>query len=241
MSQRLAKHAVLSDGRLIRILMGADPGDDPNGDGGNGSGTGGSGGTGNDDGAGGDDGSGDDGGNPTSVTPEELQRMRNRMQAADRRASSLEGKLREYEDRDKTETQRLQGQVESLTAENEELKKRVAAANRDNAFLKSNGVTWHDADVALSKIQWDIVTGEDGEVDLKLLKKEIERVAKDAPYLVKTTQSNGSGSGSGEGNGAGTSRQQGASGHHPGNNSGQATGSAADRAALEKKYPALRR
>jgi hypothetical protein len=235
MSQRLAKHAVLADGRLIRILMGADPSnDDPNNQGG--TGTGDNGGAG--DGGTGDDGSSDDGGSQ-GVTPEELQRMRNRMVAADRRASQLDAQLREYQDRDKTDSQRLQGQVETLTTENEQLKKDIAASRRDNAFLKSNGVTWHDAEVALSKIQWDIVTKDDGEVDLGLLKKEIDRVAKAAPYLVKTAQS-GNSDGGGISSG-GSTRQQGASGHHPGNSSGQATGSAADRAALEKKYPALRR
>ena len=229
MSLRLATHATLSDGRVIRILCGAegtndDGSNDENKNDEGGTDNGGAGDGGNDDG---------DSGAGATVSLEELEKIRARMQAADRRASEYERKIREYEDKDKTTQQRLEGQVESLTAENQKLREELKGSRRDNAFLTTNGVTWHDAKLALSKIDWDSVTDSDsGEVNTSALKKEIERIAKESPFLVKA-QSSGSGSG-----GGGTGKQ-GPSGHHPGGSGGDKNN--ADRAALEKKYPALRR
>jgi len=224
MSLRLVKFAELSDGRLIRILCGAE-GDGDNGSGGSGD----DGDKGGDPGTGGNDDDGKTDPPSGTVSLEELEKVRARMVAADRRATEYEKKIREFEDRDKSTEQRLNGQVETLTKENENLRQQLSGVRRDNAFLTANPVTWHDASIALTKIDWDVVTdAESGEVDTSKLKKEIERVAKENAYLVKSASPGENGK-----------TPKGPSGHHPG-------GSGSDdknvnRAAMEKKYPALRR
>jgi hypothetical protein len=228
MSLRLAKYAILSDGRFVRILCGAEGDDDENKDDNGGAENDG----GNTGGTETDDGSSGTGSSTGTVSPEEYEKLKQRMQAADRRASEYETKIREFEDRDKTATQRLEGQIQNITEENKKLREDLKASRRDNAFLTTNGVTWHDASMALGNIDWDTVTDEQGEVNTSALKKEIERLAKEKPFLVKASTSGSSGGGNGK-------DKQGPSGHHPGGSTGDKK--TADRAALEKKYPALRR
>lgn len=224
MSLRLVKFARLSDGRLIRILSGAEPddNDDQNDDTDKND-------NGDDDGS--DDGD-DDSSSKQTVSAEEYEKIRQRMQAADRRASEYERKIREFEDKDKTELQRMAGQVETLTEENQKLREELQNSRRDNAFLTTNGVEWHNPKLALREIVWDNVTDSDGNVDQAALKREIQRVSKEMPYLVKKSDSNGNGNGSGSG-------KNGPSGHQP--PPGGTGKKDADRAALEKKYPALRK
>ena len=228
MSLRLPRYAVLSDGRIIHAITGAEPGENENGEAG-GAGTGSSD-DGTNNGGGSDSKKDDSSSGEEPITQEEFEKLRARMQAADRRASDYEKKIREFEDRDKTAMQKLEGQIETLVAERDELREKLKLQRRDNAFLTTNGVSWHDAQMALSKINWELVTdSETGDVNTSALKKEIERIAKDAPFLVK----------SGGGSESNSGKNSGPSGHHQtGNGSGDKT---PDRAALEKKYPALRR
>jgi cell division protein FtsB len=232
LSRFLSPIGFRSDGRPIFPVAGAspdDPSNDPGGDDG-GSGDGGGSGSEGGDGAGTGDGSEGDGGKPEDdekVSKSELERTRIRMQAADRRAAAAEQKLKEIEDKDKTELEKATGQVETLTSENSELKKENTLLKAKVSFLGSNEHSWHDPDVALNLIDLSEVMNEDGTVDKKALKSEMDKLAKDKPYLVKSA-----GSGKPEGDGKGPS------GHNPGGKGSDKKG--LDDAALKRKYPALR-
>lgn len=235
MSQRLIKKATRAafgltrDGRIVTALMGSDDGDGDgqNGDGQNGNGNGnGSGGDGDGNGSG-DDGKGTgDGDGKNSEPDEEKEALKRRMQAADRRASELERRLKEFEDKDKTELEKASGQVQTLTAENEGLKKELQKARMQNAFLTSNDYTWHDAEAALALADLSEVTDDEGNVDKGALKRALKKLAEGKPYLVKTQ--------TGDGNGG----KNGSSGSSVGSgNKGDKKG--LDEAELARRYPSL--
>ena len=122
---------------------------------------------------------------------DELERMKKRMAAADRRAAEADRKLREQEDAKKDA---LTKETDDLTAAQEEIKEKdgvIASLRLENAFLTSNKQSWHDPDTALGLAQTKgylegVVDEESGEVDKKLLKKALERLATEHKYLVKS-------------------------------------------------------
>lgn len=118
----------------------------------------------------------------------ELEKMRKRMKAADKRAEETARQLRELQDKDKPELDKVRSDLESITAERDGLLSEVRELRLQNAFLTANEHEWHDPDVALSlaasKKYLEDVVDEDGEVDKKALKKALERLAKEHTYLV---------------------------------------------------------
>lgn len=222
MSQRLLvpMYAKLSCGRLIRIITGAEgeviivppggapvtdpnaPPPDPNAP------------------------PVDDPTKPVQVTQEEYDRLLARMQAADRAKSQAELKVKEYEDKGKGELELAQSRVAELEAANAELSSALTTAKRDQAFLVNNTVKWHDPKLAMQQVEWDGVVNEDsGAINDAVLKKAIEALAKQRPYLVATEDTGkpaGSPSGAPIGNGKPNDPK------------------AVNREALMKKYPALR-
>lgn len=215
MSQRLIKKT-LSDlttrsGLAVAALRGSEP-DDGTGDG-NGNGDNGSSGSG--DGGGSGDGNGDggnnsdDGASTDGKDDPEKEALRKRMVAADRRASDLEKRLKEFEDKDKTESQRLADEVQSAKATIEGLQKDLREARLHNAFLTSNEYTWHDPDAAMRLADLSEVLDDDGNVDKNALKKALKSLAEGKAFLVKTQDgSNGNGSGP-SGSGVGSGKKQG--------------------------------
>lgn len=215
MSQRLIKKT-LSDlttrsGLAVAALRGSEP-DDGTGDG-NGNGDNGSSGSG--DGGGSGDGNGDggnnsdDGASTDGKDDPEKEALRKRMVAADRRASDLEKRLKEFEDKDKTESQRLTDEVTNLKAQNEELQKALREAKVQNAFLTSNDYQWQDPDTALRLADLSEVVDEDGEVDKKALKRALKDLADGKPFLVKTQEANGSNGSGQSGAGVGSGKKGG--------------------------------
>lgn len=259
MSQRLSESAVRDlearglerfttplgyrqDGSPFYLIGGASPDDPTNGDGTGGSGDGGAAGgsgSGSEDQSGGDGGSDAAGNNSggTTVSKEEFDRVIERMKAADRNAAAAAAKLKELEEKDLSEQEKiakrlpeLEAQVNELAAENKGLKAKVA-------FLGIDTHSWHDPDVALGQVDLSEVIDADGNIDKKALKKSVEDLAKNKPFLVKSAnddKSGGSGSGAqGNQGGTGSSGTPAGSGGKPGSNQ------SLDEAALRKKYPAL--
>jgi len=233
-------------GRPIFPVGGASPDDDggeggtggAGGTGGSGSeGQGGEGGTGSGDAGAGGNKDGDDG--KKVVTKEEYDKIMERMQAADRNRAAVEKQLKELQEKDLTEQEKvlkrvpeLEATVAELTTENKGLKAKVA-------FLGLDGFSWHEPDIALGQVDLSEVLKDDGEtIDKAKLKKEAERLAKDKPFLVKAVKDDDKG-GKGGSNGAG-GNGQGSSGSGVGSGTGGAgSNSGLSDEALRKKYPAL--
>lgn len=156
-----------------------------------------------------------------------------RMRAADRRAAALEAKLQEIELAGKSELEQTKVKLEQSEAANQELAQRLSTLQRERSFLGSNTVTWHDPEIAMSKLDWDSIIDEDGDVNQGTLEKAIKDLAKNKPFLVKSeTTSSEDNKPDGE-----NARQP--SGSKVGNGKKQ-TKESVDREALLRKYPALR-
>lgn len=135
-------------------------------------------------------------------------------------------KLKEIEDKDKSEVERATAKLaeleEKLTANETALQQERI----EKAFLASNKYAWHNSERALSLVDLSEVTiDEDGKVTG--LDKALEKLAKSDPYLIKSEGSDGDkGTGpTGTPAGSGDKKDKGA----------------ADREKLVSKYPVLRR
>jgi hypothetical protein len=233
---------VRPDGRYIYPIAGASP-DDPSNDEGGAGGSGDGGGEGGSEGQGGGDGDGTDKGadgkDSETVSKAEYDKIQERMKAADRNAAEALKKLRELEEKDLSEQEKvlkrvpeLEQTVATLTEENKGLKAKVA-------FLGFDGFSWHDPDVALGQVDLSEVLKEDGTIDKKALKKAAEDLSKSKPFLVKSANDSGNGDGKGgDGKGSG-SGGQGSSGAGVGSGGKGGSGNGVDEAALKAKYPAL--
>lgn len=217
-------------GKPVFAIFGATPegeDEDKGGEGGTGE-------TGGDSGADGGDGTGSDGDKPEDkgdgvISKEEYDKAIARMKAADKNNADLQKKIKEYEDKDKSETERLTGEVTTLKEQNQTLQEENKALRFDNAFALQSKHSWQDPEIVLGLVRkHDLVTVED-DGTIKGLDKALDDIAKTKPFLLK----DGSG---GEGGSAG--RQQPVSGS--GTGSGKKNdGGKMDEDALRKKYPAL--
>lgn len=132
--------------------------------------------------------------NDATVTRAEYDQIKARMQAADKRAADLQTKIKEWEDKDKSDLEKAQGQVETLTQERDDLRGKLKDQALQNAFLTDNKYSWHDPRDALRLMDMEGVdVSDDGSVSG--LKPAIEKLAKAKPHLVKVDDSgNGKGS-----------------------------------------------
>lgn len=241
---------VRPNGKPIFPIAGASPDDPSNDDGGtggsgdNGGASGGSEGQGGDNGGSnegtGGSGEGADGNKSSSVDKAEYDKVLERMKAADRNAAAALAKLKELEEKDLSEQEKiakrlpeLEQTVSKLTEENKGLKAKVA-------FLGLDGFSWHDPDVALGQVDLSEAIDAEGNVDKKALKKAAEALAKEKTFLVKSSADNGKGGdGKGGSGGSGNGGGQGSSGSNVGGGGKGGTGNGLDEVALRQKYPAL--
>ena len=189
--------------------------------------------TGGDDGTEGEDGDEDDdnagdeegaAGDDGKVDKTEYDKMVARMKAADKAKSAAEKRLRDIDDAQKSELDKANDKVESLTKTNAEQATTIGKMRVENAFLKVADITWKKPAAALKLAAadgyFDEVTDEDGAVDQKKFAKKVAEFAKAYPELVKEdgegdAGSNGrgsGGSGAGVGSGRGAGRGTGATG-----------------------------
>lgn len=169
----------------------------------------------------------------TAGGEEDLDTVRNRMKAADRRASAAEKELKDLRDAQLSETEKKDKELEELRAFRPEAEKVIANLEAKVAFLSINDVAWHDPAIALSQIDFSTVTDEDGKIDNAELKKAVKKLAEGKSYLVKTSTGE-SGGGAGEGQGAGASGGGVGSGK-----GGSKKGGALSDEELRQRYPAL--
>lgn len=122
-----------------------------------------------------------------TVSRAEFEALMNRMKAADRAKTAAEAKVKEFEDKDKTELERATGEAKDLREKLSQRDERIQDLQLELAFFKSNKVQWHDPALARKEIDMSLVTvEEDGTV--KGMDKALERLAKDKPFLVKTEE-----------------------------------------------------
>lgn len=161
-------------------------------------------------------------------TEDDIQAVLRRMQAADKNSSDLQKKLKAYEDKDKSELEKLQAELAESQAKSEAAEKRLLETRIHNEFLASNKHTWHDPKTALKLLDLENVeVDENGKVSG--LDKAIEALAKAQPFLVNKDKGGESGQRVGGGRPSGS--------QPPANTSGKDRDK--DRAALLKKYPQL--
>jgi TolA-binding protein len=198
----------------------------------------------NDQGAGGtndDDKDGSQSGARDVIDPEEHEKVKERMKAADRRASQVEQELeelrqfkKEIESQNQSETERLQNDLSEVTERAETLETRAKAAEGRLGIVLANGKRdkpFRDADDVLRWIDVDDVTNDKGEIDDKALTEALDALAEDKPYLLADT------GGDDEEDDDAQQRSSGA----PFNSNKNKGKGGLDRETLAKKYPALRR
>jgi len=228
MSQRLIRKALIGTVRGVPVyrIAGAQP--DGEGEEGTTSTEGGDGGDSGDTGTGGS-GEGEETGKPAegeTVSKEEYERLKARMSAADKSAAEALKKVKEYEDKDKSETERLTGQVEELTKTNADLTEENKRLRFDNAFALQSKYSWQDPEIVLGLVRGHELVSVEDDGTIKGLDKALEAIAKAKPFLLKDDEGEGSQSGAGPtGSPTGSTKK-----NDP---------SKMDADALRKKYPAL--
>lgn len=165
------------------------------------------------------------------VSREDFDKLFQRMQAADRRATAAETKVKEQDRAKMDDLTRTQSELDEAKTKLADAENALKVERLHNAFLASNTITWHNPRLAMKELDLEGVQKDDGTVDEASLKKAITALAKAQPYLVKNDDSEGGGKKGNGPTGAGV-------GTDMGGNSDKK--SSANREALLKKYPALR-
>lgn len=157
---------------------------DPNAQSGNGSADNGTGNTGtNDSGAQSGTGSDNSGSTAQTVPAEELERQRERTRAADQRAADLQRQLKEIQDKDLPELDKLKRDHEEAVRERDELRESLKAERLEKAFLKDNKYKWKNPATALKLADLSSVeVDDDGKVTG--LTAALDALAKSDPYLL---------------------------------------------------------
>ena len=136
-----------------------------------------------------DAGGADDG---AKVSLDRFLKVQKRMRAADRRASTAEGRVTELE-KQLEDLPGLQKKVSDYEADIKKLR-------LDNAFLSANDVDWHDAEAALRLADLsEVKIGDDGTVTG--LKEALKKLSEAKPYLVKKAEEKGKGQKDDDGDG----------------------------------------
>jgi hypothetical protein len=151
---------------------------------------------------------------------DEAAAHRVRAKAAEQALEAANLKLREYDDKDKSELEKAQRDAQEALERAVKAEEALTKQKLDNAFLESNTVKWKNAKTAMKLIDLsEVKINDDGEVDG--MDKAIKALAKSDPYLLD-----------GEAPGGGKP-PSGGSGGKPPSGGGMAT---ADAEALKKKY-----
>lgn len=161
----------------------------------------------------------------------ELEAIKARQAAADRRASTAEAELQKIKDKDKSELELAQRDKTTAEKQVTDLQSEVSGLKMQIAFLSDNQVQWHDPADALVLLQrnpeeYGLVIEDDGTI--KNMKGAVKKLADSKKHLVKTDGGNGVGGNQASGTNTGSA--------------GTGTGKEkADAPTLKNKYPALRR
>lgn len=166
----------------------------------------------------------------------EYEKLKTRMKAADKRASDTETRLRTLENKDKKPEEITSQEAIDAKAKADKLAEDNRTLRLHNAFLASNTVDWVDPEDALHLVDLsDVDVDDDGIVDRKALARALRDLAKRKPHLVKKSKASGKDDDDEEDDEDQGSRRSAntMNGKRKGSRSGT------DRAALEKRFPAL--
>lgn len=194
-----------------------------------------------------------DGGDGKPATPSEKKKLSSEAAARRRELRRVEKErddlLAEKAEAERKKNDDLTNANNDITALTEKLSKRDTVLRNnllDTGILKDEKRVWHDSDVVLAALDLSAI-----EVDLETgtvegLSEELARVAKEKPFLVKETKGAKKKDDAGNGGTSGTAGTQtqtklGSSGINPGGAGSQANQQIAQREALVKKFPALRK
>ena len=191
--------------------------------------TGGNAGTGTE-GSGAQSGAGSDnsGSTASTVPAEELERQRERTRAADQRAADLQRQLKEIQDKDLPELEKLKRDFQEAAAERDKLREANRQITLEKAFLEDNKYKWKNPKTALKLADLTKVEVED---DGKVtgLTAALDALAKSDPYLLDSDTGSGE-----EGN-----QQRGATGAS-GSGGRQSNSTGTDLKKMSVRIPALR-
>lgn len=127
------------------------------------------------------------------ISKADYDRLKRRMQAADKRADKAEQELRKRDDANKDDLTKQNERVAELEQKNKGLESEVSAMRLQVAFLTTNRHSWHNSEAALKLAQsegyLEDILDEDGQIDKKALKRALDRLAGDHKYLVKPKDS----------------------------------------------------
>ncbi len=139
-----------------------------------------------DSGKGSDAGGSENGGNAT-VTREEFDALQRRMQAADRRATAAENKLKDADKAKLGELERAKLEAEEAKAESGKAANDLRTARLENAFL-TDSVKWHDSADAFLILSRDFMDGVEINDQGKVVGMDaaVKKMVRVKPHLVKT-------------------------------------------------------
>lgn len=115
---------------------------------------------------------------------DENSRRRNENKNLRAELDAKAAKLKEYEDADKTETDKLTGERDELKQKSEKLAETNYRLSLQVAFLQNNTHDWHNPKAALRLLDLDGVEIDD-EGEVKGLDDAIKKLATENPYLLK--------------------------------------------------------
>jgi minor structural protein GP20 len=148
----------------------------------------------------------------TTVSRAEFEALQARMVAADRRAAIAEKKIKDAEDAQLSEADRVKKQLEEAEAKLKAEKERNDRQTVDNAILADQTYSgkWHNVQTAMGLIDRSGITIEDNG-SVTGVKAALDKLAKDHAYLLKPVDAGtGTNNGGGTTGAPGTSRQTGA-------------------------------
>ena len=161
------------------------------------------------------------------VTKADYDALAARMAAADRRAAAAEKKIKDAEDLQLSEADKIKKQNEALQAELDKERERNQKQALENAVLLDKTYDWEDAGIVLQLIDRDLITFDD-KGKPQGVKAALDKLVKDRKFLLKA---NDSGGGGGDGKGGTTGVPSGGRG---------TTGAPNDAERWERKFPAMR-
>jgi len=130
-----------------------------------------------------------------TVSRDEFEAIKRRMQAADQRAAKLEQEKAEQARKEKSDLENAKADLEQAQARISELEQLVNSTAVETEFVKYGKHDWVDVEAALRLLDREGVEVKDGKVSG--LGPAIEKLVKAKPYLVKQGNQNDSSGASG--------------------------------------------
>lgn len=119
-----------------------------------------------------------------TVSKTDFESMRERMKAADKRASDFEKQFKQLTEKDLPEVEKLKRDFEETTKQVDSLRATNSKLSLENAFLSDNTYEWMNPKRALQLIDRSSIEIED-DGSVSGLKEALKALAASDPYLLK--------------------------------------------------------